>query len=214
MELRVDKGVVSIDGDPGRSVTYGELLGDKPFGVKFTGTAPRKPPSEYKLVGTRVSRLDIPQKAAGKYQHMHHMRVAGMLHGRVVRPRGQRMYGSGAKVLSIDESLDRRYSGRAGRASRRFRRRHSRAEWDAVKAARQLKVTWQEPPPLPGNANLHATMRAAKATDKMIADVGDPAKVLAQAAHVASATYFCPYQAHAPFGPNARWPTSAATARW
>src|SRR5580692_7725704 len=40
--LTVEKGVVSIDGDPSRSVSYGELFGDKPFAVKFTGTAPRK----------------------------------------------------------------------------------------------------------------------------------------------------------------------------
>jgi CO/xanthine dehydrogenase Mo-binding subunit len=53
--LTVSKGVVSVDGEGGgRSVKYGDLLGDKPFGIKFTGTAPQKPPSRYKLVGTRV----------------------------------------------------------------------------------------------------------------------------------------------------------------
>src|SRR5258707_15118340 len=88
--LTVSKGVVSIDGEPNRSVTYGELIGDKPFDVKFTGTAPQKPVGRYKLVGTRVPRLDIPEKVTAKYTHMQHVRVAGMLHGRVVRPRGQR----------------------------------------------------------------------------------------------------------------------------
>ena len=68
------KGVVSIDGEPGRSVTYGELIGDKAFEVKFTGTAPQKPIGRYKLVGTRVPRLDIPDKVAGKYTHMQHVR--------------------------------------------------------------------------------------------------------------------------------------------
>src|SRR4030095_15936715 len=34
-ELTVAKGVVSVKGAPGRSVTYGELLGDKPFNRKF-----------------------------------------------------------------------------------------------------------------------------------------------------------------------------------
>src|SRR5260370_19370087 len=40
--LTVARGVVSIDGHPTRSVTYGELLGDKPFNVQFPGTAPQK----------------------------------------------------------------------------------------------------------------------------------------------------------------------------
>src|ERR1700681_2142829 len=30
----------------------------------------------YKLVGTQVPRLDIPDKVAGKYTHMQHVRVA------------------------------------------------------------------------------------------------------------------------------------------
>ena len=45
-------------------------------------------------------------------------------------------------------------------------------------------------------------MRAAKTTDTVIADWGDAAKAFAQAAHVASATYRCPYQSHVPFAPN------------
>ena len=45
-------------------------------------------------------------------------------------------------------------------------------------------------------------MRAAKTTDTVIADWGDAAKAFTQAAHVASSTYRCPYQSHAPFGPN------------
>ena len=43
--LVVAKGVVSVEGQPARSVPYGALIGDKPFNVKLTGTAPVKPPS-------------------------------------------------------------------------------------------------------------------------------------------------------------------------
>ena len=75
-------------------------------------------------------------------------------------------------------------------------------EWDAVKAAQQLKVTWRESTALPGNAGLFDHMRAGKSTDTVIADWGDATKAFGGAAHVASATYRCPYQSHAPFGPN------------
>jgi hypothetical protein len=142
--LTVSKGVVSVDGEPGRSVTYGELIGDKAFEVKFTGTAPQKPVGRYKLVGMRVPRLDIPDKVAGKYTHMQHVRVAGMLHGRVVRPRGERGYWSGAKPIAIDEASI------AGIAGARVIQRGdfvgvvAEREWDAVRAARDLRVTWQE----------------------------------------------------------------------
>jgi len=199
--LVVSKGVVSIDGHPTQSVTYGALVGDKPFNVKFTGTAPQKPINRYTLVGSNVPRVDIPDKAGGTYLHMQHVRLPGMLHGRVVRPRGQRAYGAGAKPVSIDESSIKDIPARIVRKGD-FLGVVAEREWDAVKAARALKVTWQETPALPGHAGVFDYMRAAKTTDTVIADWGDAAKAFAQAAHVASASYRCPYQSHAPFGPN------------
>jgi nicotinate dehydrogenase subunit B len=198
--LIVSKGVVSIDGHPTRSVTYGALLGDKPFNVKFTGTAPQKPIDRYRLVGTSVPRVDIPAKASGTYVHMQHVRVRDMLHGRIVRPRGQRAYGAGAKPLSVDESSIADIPGARVVRKGDFVGVVAAREWDAVKAARALKVAWQESPPLP--ENLFDSMRAAKTTDTVIADWGDAANAFAQAAHVASSTYRCPYQSHAPFAAN------------
>jgi nicotinate dehydrogenase subunit B len=200
--LVVAKGVVSIDGEPSRSVTYGELIGDKPFAIKFTGTAPRKPPSRYQLVGTRVPRVDIPDKAAAKYVHMQHVRVPNMLHGRVVRPRGQRAYGSGAKVKSLDASSIARIPG--ARVVRRgdFVGVVAEREWDAVRAASELKITWQDPPPLPEQARLPDVLHGAPSADTVVVDVGDVGAGFAGAAHIASASYFSPYQAHAVFGPN------------
>jgi nicotinate dehydrogenase subunit B len=198
--LTVSRGVVSIDGDPSRRVSYGELLGDSPFNVKLTGTAPQKPIDRYKLVGTRVPRVDIPDKASGKYVHMQHVHMPDMLHGRIVRPRGQRAYGAGAKPARIDESSIARIPGARVVRKGDFVGVVAPNEWDAVKAAELLKITWQEPPALP--ANLFDHMRAAKTTDTVIAHWGDADKAFAQAAHVASASYRCPYQSHAPFAPN------------
>jgi nicotinate dehydrogenase subunit B len=45
-------------------------------------------------------------------------------------------------------------------------------------------------------------MRAATTTDTTISERGDVAASLGRAAHVVTATYRGPYQAHAPFGPN------------
>jgi nicotinate dehydrogenase subunit B len=201
-ELTVAKGVVSVTGEPGRSVKYGDLLGDKPFNVRLSGSAPFKPINQYKLVGTRVPRLDIPDKVAGKYTHMQHVRMAGMLHGRIVRPRGQGAYGTGAKPLDIDESSIKSIPGARVVRKGDFVGLVAEREWDAVKAARALKVTWKPDSSLPGNRKLYDAMRAAKTTDTVEVDNGDVAKGFAAAAHMASATYHLPYQAHLPFGPN------------
>ncbi len=199
--LVVHKGVVSINGHPTQSVSYGALIGDKPFNVKFTGTAPQKAITRYKVVGTNVPRVDIPDKAAGTYTHMQHVRLPGMLHGRVVRPRGQRAYGTGAKPLAIDEASLKDIPARIVRKGD-FLGVVAENEWDAILAARALKVTWQETKALPGNADLFTRMRAAKTSDVTIVNWGDAEKAFAKAAHVSTATYYCPYQSHAPFGPN------------
>lgn len=200
--LVVDNGVVSIDGDPSRSVTYGQLLGDKPFAVNFTGTAPHKQVSRYNLVGTRVPRVDMADKVAGKHTYMQYVRLPDMLHGRVVRPRGQRAYGSRVRVESLDERSIADVPG--ARIVRRgdFVGVVANREWDAVKAAQQLQVTWAETPALPDSRALPERMRATKSIDTVVIDRGDPEEAFSRAAHVAAATYFAPYQAHAVFGPN------------
>ena len=97
-QLTVSGGIVSVRGNPNQRVSYGELVGDKLLEVAFTGKAPLKPSSAYKVLGARIPRNDIPDKVSGKYVFMQHVRVPGMLHGRIVRPRGQASYGAGAKV--------------------------------------------------------------------------------------------------------------------
>jgi CO/xanthine dehydrogenase Mo-binding subunit len=200
--LVVSKGIVSTAGAPNRSVTYGELVGGKTFNLPFTGMAPLKPVNSYSIVGKSPVRKEVPDKVSGKYTYMQHVRVPGMLHGRIVRPRGQSAYGAGAKVLSIDETSIRNIAG--ARIVRRvdFVGVVAANEWDAIRAAQQLKVTWNTDPALPGSDGLHQQMRAAKTDDSVVRERGDVAGGFAAAAHVVSQNCRGPYQSHAPFGPN------------
>ncbi|MEE8440031.1 MAG: molybdopterin cofactor-binding domain-containing protein, partial [Micropepsaceae bacterium] len=49
--LVVNRGIVSVSGQPTPSVSYGELIGNREFNIKRSGIAPLKPVSRYKLVG-------------------------------------------------------------------------------------------------------------------------------------------------------------------
>ena len=207
--LTVSRGIVAVkessSGAPtssSRSVSYGELIGDKHFNLAFTGTAPVKAPADYKIVGARPPRNDIPDKVKGKYVYMQHVRLPGMLHGRVVRPRGQGVYGAGAKVATLDESSIRDIPGARVLRKGDFVGVVAEREWDAIRAAQQLKITWDLPATLPGTAGLHEKMRGEKTTDTVVRQTGDVSAAVSSAAHVASGTYRCPYQMHAPFGPN------------
>jgi nicotinate dehydrogenase subunit B len=201
--LTVSKGVV-LGG--GRSVTYGELIGDKQFNLAFTGSAPVKPPAAYKVVGTPVPRRDSPDKVNGEYVYMQHARVDGMLHGRVVRPRGQSAYKAGAKVLSIDESSIRDIAGARVLRKGDFIGVVAENEWYAVQAAARLKVVWETTPTLPGSDRLYEQMRSAKTQDNVVTQRGDASGVLSSASEnggrVAAQTCRGPYQSHAPFAPN------------
>jgi CO/xanthine dehydrogenase Mo-binding subunit len=200
--LTVTKGVVSVSGNAGRTIAYGDLIGGKLFNLAFSSSAPMKPPSDYKVVGKPVVRRDLPDIVSGRHVYMQHVRVPGMLHGRIVRPRGQRMYGAGAKVVNVDESSIRNIAGARILRKGDFLGVVAENEWDAVRAAQQLKVTWETPPMLPGNASLHEHMRAAKSEDQVVRERGDVAGAISKAAHVAAQTCFGPYQAHVPFAPN------------
>jgi CO/xanthine dehydrogenase Mo-binding subunit len=175
--LSVSKGVVSVGGDDAsksptgdanRSVQYGELVGEKPFNLAVTGSAPVKMPSQYKVVGTPMARNDIPDKVSAKYVYMQHVRMPGMLHGRVVRPRGQSAYGAGAKILRIDDASIRGIEG--ARVVRRgdFVGVVAANEWDAVRAARQLQIAWDMKPALPGNDRMCEQMRSAQTQDRVV----------------------------------------------
>src|SRR4051794_28758267 len=104
-DLQVNDGVVTAGK---KRITYGELIGNKSFALKLDHIKPAigKDPKNYKLVGTPVPRVDIPDKVTGAFTYMQDFRVAGMLHGRVVRPPA-----FGARLERVDEGSIRDIAG-------------------------------------------------------------------------------------------------------
>jgi CO/xanthine dehydrogenase Mo-binding subunit len=197
--LSVSKGVVS---GSGKSVDYGDLVGDRLFDVKVTGKEPVKNPHAYQLVGTRVTRIDIPDKVSGKYTYVHNVRVPGMLHGRIVRPRGQGAYGTGAKPLSIDASSIKHIQGAQVVRRGDFVGVVAPHEYGAIQAAAELKVRWQETPILPSSGDVFGMMRSQKTKDSVLVNTGSLATGFAtKGAKTVSAQFTHDYQAHASMGP-------------
>ena len=219
--LTVDKGVVS---GGGKTVTYGSLLGDKLFNTTITGfsaagnaTTPAqavagspgtKPVSQYKIVGTNPPRVDIPDKVTGKYVYVHNIRIPGMMHGRVVRPRGQGAYGDGTsqKILSVDESSIKSIPGAQVIQFNNFLGVVAPTEYAAIQAAAQLKVKFADPPVLPGVGNLWKGMRdhdaAGKAPARIAQNFGNFDNAFKSAAFQVNQTYKFHYTGHLPIGPS------------
>ena len=172
----VDKGVVS---GGGKSTTYGELVGGKLLNLTGAnvslqpGVAPSKPFSAYKTVlkdPNPVVRVDIPDKVTGKYTYVHQVRVPGMLHGRMVRPRGQGAYPYNSNVpVSVDAKSIAHIPNAKVVQVNNFLGVVAPKEFDAIQAAAQLKVVWNTNPILPGTGNLWKHYRDMDTQGKIVA---------------------------------------------
>ena len=200
--LSVSNGVVS---GGGKSIGYGQLMAGKLFNSTLAAAnATLTSSGNFRLIGTRVPRIDIPAIVTGQTTYVHNVRVPGMLHGRVVRPRGQGALIQGATLLGIDKSSVEHIPGVQIVRKGNFVGVVAALEWDAIQAAAQLRATWDDTPMLPGDGNLDAALRdpANLQSDTLAADSGDVGAGLAGAAKTVSASYFTAYQSHAPLGPN------------
>jgi CO/xanthine dehydrogenase Mo-binding subunit len=186
--------MISVRGAPDQRVGYGELQGGQPFARQISGRAPLKQPQEYRVVGSNARRVDLAGKFTGAPSFVHDLRLLGMLHGRVVRARRP-----GARVLTLNEGAMQgaqviRLGNFIGVVAER--------EEQAIKAAAQLQVTWEETEDLPPMEHLYDWMRAQATSDHVIAEVGDVEGAMRRAAKQVHALYEQPFQAHASIGPS------------
>jgi nicotinate dehydrogenase subunit B len=197
-ELSVRDGAITVAHDPERSLTYAELMGGKPFDLPVTDAAPRKPPESYRIVGTSTPREDLPRKVRGEPVYIQDLRVPGMLHARLVRPPNL-----GAKLVSIDESSVQNIPGLVKVVQRgNFLGVVAEREEHAIRAARQLKVEWQEREVYPRMGDLYAALRGQPTEDRVVVEEGDFEKAFGGAAQQLHAAYYQPYHAHASIGPS------------
>jgi CO/xanthine dehydrogenase Mo-binding subunit len=215
-DLSVAEGVVSVQDDPTQQVAYGELIGNKQFNIQLEwnetygnsldawGTAKPKTPDAFKIVGTPVPRTDVPAKVFGQYTYIDKISLPGMLHGRMIRPRV-----AGAMPQSFDESSISDIPGVQVILREGVIGLVAENEWDAVKAASQLDVTWSdvEPPFIPME-QLYDHIRQAPARegtptigsrDPIVE--GDLDAALEAADRLIEAEYEWPFNCHACMGP-------------
>ena len=198
-ELAVADGVIS---GGGKQVSYGELIAGKAFSLTLDHQKPpaTKNAKAFKIVGTSVPRIDIPDKVTGKFTYMHDFSVPGMLHGRVVRPPA-----IGAQLQSVDEASIQGIPGdiRIVRQGN-FLGVVAGNEWAAIKASRQLKATWSAWEGLPDQAKVFDHVRTTKvAKDDVTANVGNAAEAMAkEGLKKISATYEFAIHTHGSIGPS------------
>lgn len=207
--LTVTDGVISNPANPAQQISYADLIGGNYFheeiewngtygnNLQLSGRATPKTPDQYKIVGRPAPRLDVVGKVYGTAPWITDIRVDGMLHGRMIRPEN-----AGTVPVSYDEDSIAHIPGAQVVHRENLIGVVAPREWDAIRASRELKVTWSEPRDVfPDQAEIYDHIRQAPVAHREVAEEhGDLAAAFADAAQVVEAEYEWPYQSHASMG--------------
>jgi nicotinate dehydrogenase subunit B len=194
--LVVEDGTIAAP--DGCTTTYWELADDRLLDCPVTGLAEPKSSSTYRVVGTNVPRIDLPDKLAARPRFVHDLALQGMLYGRIVRPPSR-----GACLLEVDTEPTSAMPGVVGVVrDGNFLGVIGDREEVALSAVERLAAdaTWQQRPTLPDEDDLPAFLTGAPADTTVLAEFGSG--VAESDANAYEATYHRPYLAHAAMGPS------------
>jgi isoquinoline 1-oxidoreductase beta subunit len=196
-ECGASRGCI-VHGPSGRSARYAELL-EQAAAVPAPKSIQLKPAGEWRLIGTRAPRLEIPDMVRGRTVYGSDVQIPGMLYATVLRcpvfGGAVARFEDGAargvpgvkRVLTIG-------SGIAVVADN---------TWSALRARDLLQVSWREG----GNADLDSAAirerlrRAVERPGEVARTQGDVGHALGRSRRTVEALYETPYLAHAPMEP-------------
>jgi nicotinate dehydrogenase subunit B len=207
--LGVDKEALEIsDGSisgPGNVATsYWELADEVSLDRDAAPGATPKPAAKRALAGNSVQRLDIPDKVFARPRFIHDVTLAGLVHGRVLRPER-----SGAKLAGLDQSAARAVAGLIAIISDgSFAGVVCETEHAAEAAVDAMRkgARWTDGAALPDENDLAAFLKAQPVASTIIASKQAP-RPRAKARTIRR-QYSRPYIAHASIAP------SCAIAQW
>src|SRR5262249_13452869 len=203
-ELTTEPSMV-VHAKSGRKLSYGEIaafaeLPDKPPEVKPEAL---KKPSEFRLIGKDVQRVDLPGKVNGSARYSIDVQVPNMLYGAVLRAPVE-----GSVPDKIDDAKAKVIAG----AVRIIRLPYgvgvlAETPWAAFEARRALAVTWSRTGTAWGfdsdkgmerfAADAKNPARGATEWSK----IGDPRGEMPKASSTVEAEYRCDYAYHAQMEP-------------
>jgi nicotinate dehydrogenase subunit B len=192
--LTVEDGIITARS--GRKVRYEDLIGSKHFDLPLNPTAKRRSQAQWTVLGKPVPSLDRVALMTGQFEFVHHLRLEGMLHGRVVRPPEM-----GATVAHVDEQPVRDIPGLTKVVVRKdFVGVVAQTQYEAVVAARKLVVRWNPGPSLPAQKAFFEHLQQQPSHDALSVDSRNVEAQIATAASAVRARYTYPYQMHGSVG--------------
>jgi nicotinate dehydrogenase subunit B len=208
-ELVVTDGVVHERGEPAKRIAYAALIGDAfdssvkwngqlGIGLAVEGQARIKQPKDFKIIGRSPPRRDLPGKVFGTLEMVNDVRLPGMMHARMIRPTI-----AGAVPVAVDDGSIKDIAGAKIVWIKDLLAVVAEKEWNAVRAARTLRVTWSDSKPdFPGHEKLFEHIRRAPIVKRHIqAENGNFDDGIKQAVRIIEGEYEFPTQSHSSMGP-------------
>ncbi|MBI2536177.1 MAG: xanthine dehydrogenase family protein molybdopterin-binding subunit, partial [Gemmatimonadetes bacterium] len=196
-ECRAERGVV-IHGPSNRRLTFGQLA-ERAAALPVPQDVPLKDPKGWKIIGTRVRRLDTAPKVDGTAQFGMDVKVPGMLVAVIARSPV-----FGGKVVRFDATQAKAVPGvravvqvSAGIAV------VADGYWPAKQGRDALNVTWEEGPTAAVSSATISQLFARRGEEAgaVARHDGDPDAGMSGAASTLGATYELPFLAHATMEP-------------
>lgn len=208
--LIVSDGIIQDTTDADNRISYTDLIGSGRFnmpvkwngqlglGLAVTGQAKIKDAKDFKIIGKSPPRRDLPGKVFGTLEMAPDVRLPEMLHARMIRPTV-----AGAVPVEVDESSIEDIPGAKVVWIKDLLAVVAEKEWNAVRAAKSLRVTWSDSKPrFPGHENLFEHIRKAPIVKRYIqSENGNFDEGLRQAVRIIKGKYEFPTHSHCSTGP-------------
>ena len=195
--LRTENGVVFHAKNEEARVSYAELTRGKRIERRVSGPVSVKKPSEFKIMGTPVTRTDALDKVTGKAKYAGDVRADGMVYAKVLRPPAH-----GAKLVRVDVSRAEEVEGvqvvRDGDLVAVLHRYPDVAEW----ALARVEADFLVPESDLHEDNIHDHLLKVAPAGGEVAREGDLEAGESEIKDVVEATYLDGYVAHAPIEPH------------
>ncbi|HET7206449.1 MAG TPA: xanthine dehydrogenase family protein molybdopterin-binding subunit [Terriglobales bacterium] len=193
---KAEHGAVSHTGS-NRKLTYGELANDA-SALPIPSDPPLKQAKDYKLVGTRLPRVDTEVKVTGRAEYGIDFRLPNMKYAMLAR-----CTVCGGKVGTFDDKEARKVPGVSyvGKVNDAAVVVVADSVWGAMEGKRVLNVNWEEGANKDLTSSLITNGLKEAASKKGVAlyATGDVSKVSGRRVE---AVYELPFMAHAPMEPG------------
>jgi isoquinoline 1-oxidoreductase len=194
--VRIENGVASVAGEPGRRVSFAQLAEGVAITEPVKQAAVLRSAADFSVMGRSPSRLDGVEKVTGSARYAADIRLPGMLYARLLRPPVH-----GATLSQADTTAAEKLPGvQVIRRDDLIAVLHADPE-AAAAALALITAEWRRPEATLNQDNIFEHLRAHAGAPTQVAAKGDIAA--ASVAKAFESTFEKGYVAHAPIEPHA-----------